>query len=176
MGRDDPRAALIQFDQPRPRSARRCYVLNEAFFGRNVPMLIVDEQIRIPDDEFQFEFARAGGPGGQNVNKVASKAILRWNVVSSPSLPDAVRDRLVRRIASRLTTEGDLVISSQRTRDQGRNVADCLERVRLLVLAAARPPRPRIPTRPSAASKRRRAVEKSQRSERKRDRRPPALD
>jgi ribosome-associated protein len=139
-------------------------------------MLIVDERIRIPSDELRFEFARAGGPGGQNVNKVASKAILRWNPGASPSLPEDVRARLLGRFAHRLTADGELILTSQRTRDQGRNVEDCLEKLRALVLAVARPPRPRIPTRPTMASRRRRAEQKAVRSARKRDRRPPAAE
>ncbi len=139
-------------------------------------MLIVDERIRIPRDEFQFEFARSGGPGGQNVNKVASKATLRWRPAASPSLPEDVRARLLRRLAARLTTEGELVLTSQRTRDQARNVEDCLEKLRLLVLAAARPPRPRIPTRPTKASQRRRVEQKTIRSARKRDRKAPPIE
>lgn len=139
-------------------------------------MLIVNDRVAIPLHEFTFEFARSGGPGGQNVNKVASKAILRWRPAESPSLPGPVRDRLIAAVASRLTTEGDLIVTSQLTRDQGRNVADCLEKLRALVLAAATPPKPRRPTRPTLGSRLRRAKQKTLRSERKRDRRGPTLD
>ena len=139
-------------------------------------MLKVDESITIPDDEFQWDFARSGGPGGQNVNKVNSKALLRWKPGESPSLPVPVRERLLRSIAHRLTGEGDLLITSQATRDQGRNVEDCLEKLRALVLAAARPPKPRRPTRPTRGSQLRRVEDKSRRSDVKRGRRRPEPD
>ncbi|HWE38050.1 MAG TPA: alternative ribosome rescue aminoacyl-tRNA hydrolase ArfB [Isosphaeraceae bacterium] len=139
-------------------------------------MLIVDDRIAIPLEEFRFEFARSGGPGGQNVNKVASKAVLRWKPGASPSLPEPVRARLLRAVASRLTTEGELLVTSQRTRDQGRNVDDCLDKVRRLVLAAATPPKARKATRPTFASKVRRGAEKARRAAAKRLRRPPDAD
>ena len=139
-------------------------------------MLIVDDRIAIPRDEFRFEFARSGGPGGQNVNKVASKAVLRWNPGTSPSLPEPVRARLLAALASRLTTEGELLVTSQLTRDQGRNVEDCLEKVRRLVLAAARPPKARRPSRPTFASKLRRVEAKLRRSAAKRLRRKPETE
>ncbi len=129
--------------------------------------------LSIPLDEFRFEFARSGGPGGQNVNKVNSKAVLRWRPAESPSLPPAVRDRLLRALASRLTKEGELLVTSQLTRDQSRNVEDCLEKVRELVLAAARPPKARRPSRPTLASKVRRVESKLRRSTTKRLRRKP---
>src|SRR3954453_6073948 len=98
--------------------------------------LEITDTLAIPPDEFRFGCARSGGPGGQNVNKVNSKAVLRWTPSASPSLPPAVRDRLLRAVASRLTRDGELLIPSQLTRDQGRNVEDCLDKLRLLVLAA----------------------------------------
>lgn len=139
-------------------------------------MLIVNEWITIPDSEFAIDYARSGGPGGQNVNKVASKAVLRWNPGASPSLPPGVKDRLLRRVASRLTTEGDLIITSQLTRDQGRNLDDCLEKLRLLVLAAATPPKVRRPTRPTRASREKRLEDKGKRAETKRLRKKPLTD
>jgi ribosome-associated protein len=139
-------------------------------------MLIIDDRIAIPREEFRFEFARSGGPGGQNVNKVESKAILRWKPAESPGLPPDVRDRLVRALQPRLTAEGELIVTSQLTRDRGRNIEDCLEKVRRLVAAAARPPKVRRPTRPTLASKRRRAEEKSRRSAVKKLRGRPEVD
>jgi ribosome-associated protein len=127
-------------------------------------MLIVNQRIAIPREEFRFEFARSGGPGGQNVNKVESKAVLRWKPSESAALPTEVRDRLVRSLAGRLTAEGELIVTSQRTRDRGRNIDDCLEKVRRLIQAAATPPKVRRPTRPTLASKQRRAEQKSRRS------------
>lgn len=139
--------------------------------------LRVNHRISIPLDEFQFDYVRSGGPGGQNVNKVASKAVLRWRPGESPSLPPMVRERLVRAIASKLTTEGELIITSQKTRDQGRNAEDCLEKLRVLVLAAATPPKVRRPTKPTKASQEKRLEEKTRRGEVKRLRRgPPSRD
>ena len=138
--------------------------------------LRVTEFLSIPLEEFRFEFARSGGPGGQNVNKVSSKAVLRWTPSTSPSLPAPVRDRLLRTVSSRLTKEGELLVTSQLTRDQSRNIDDCLDKLRELVLAAARPPRPRRPSRPTLASKVRRVESKLRRSTTKRLRRKPDAD
>src|SRR5262245_2577191 len=108
-------------------------------------LLTVNDSLAIPLDEFRFEFARSGGPGGQNVNKVNSKAVLRWRPAESPSLPGPVLLRLLKANASRLTKEGELLITSQLTRDQSKNVEDCLEKLRQILRAAASPPRPRRP-------------------------------
>jgi ribosome-associated protein len=80
-------------------------------------MLEINAQLRIPDGELQWTFVRSGGPGGQNVNKVASKAVLRWNLASSPSLPEDIKTRLSILQRNRITTEGELIITSQRYRD-----------------------------------------------------------
>ena len=134
-------------------------------------MLIVNSRIRIPMAEFQFTFARSSGPGGQNVNKVNSKAMLRWRVLESRSLPDDVRERLLTRYGKRITGEGDLIVSSQRFRDQGRNVSDCLEKLREMLAAIATPPKRRRPTRPSRAAIARRVETKQKRSRQKQMRR-----
>ena len=110
------------------------------------------------------------------MNKVNSKVLLRWPVAASPSLPEEVRARFLTRYASRLTTEGELLLTSQRYRDQGRNIEDCLQRLAALVLAVAARPTPRRPTKPSRASKRRRTAAKRENSEKKQRRRPPAAD
>lgn len=139
-------------------------------------MLVIDDRLSIPLDEFRWEYSRSGGPGGQNVNKVNSKVQLRWNPSASPSLPAPVLERLLKLAANRLTGEGDLLISAQASRDQGRNQEACLEKLRELVLAAARPPRPRRPTKPTRASQLRRVEEKGRRSETKRGRRKPDIE
>jgi ribosome-associated protein len=100
--------------------------------------LRVNPQIAVPRRELRFTFVRSSGPGGQNVNKVASKAVLRWAVRGSQSIPDAVRDRLLTRSARQINDRGELVLTSQRYRDQSRNVDDCLEKLRNLILAATR--------------------------------------
>lgn len=139
-------------------------------------MLEVTSRIRIPDEEFEFTFVRSGGPGGQNVNKVNSKSVLRWNAVKSAGLPDDVRSRFLEKYRSRLTAEGDLLITSQRYRDQGRNTEDCLEKLAGLIQAVAVRPVSRRPTKPTAGSRRRRAEGKKQQAQKKQQRRPPSLD
>jgi ribosome-associated protein len=133
-------------------------------------MLVVNSRIRIPREEFELSFARSSGPGGQNVNKVNTKATLRWPVRDSPSLPGPVKARFLARYASRLTTEGDLVINSQRYRSQAKNVEDCFEKLAAMLAAVAAPPIKRRPTKPSAGSKERRLREKRARSEKKQQR------
>jgi ribosome-associated protein len=134
-------------------------------------MLEVTPAIRIPLDEFSWSFARSGGPGGQNVNKVASKAVLRWDFAASPSVPDDVKARFRDRFPSRLTTEGELVLSSELTRDQGRNREDCLEKLAVMLRAAAVRPKVRRPTKPTKGSKRRRVEAKRHQAARKAGRR-----
>lgn len=139
-------------------------------------MLRVNDRITIPFTEFDFTFARSGGPGGQNVNKVNSKVTLRWNITSSPSLPSDVLARFRSKYHRRMTKDGELVMHSQRYRDQGRNVADCLEKLRELLLEVAVAPRRRKPTRPTKGSVQRRLTAKKQRSNRKQNRRRPNAD
>jgi ribosome-associated protein len=124
-----------------------------------------------PLRELRFQYSRSSGPGGQNVNKVSSRATLRWDVAHSAAVPPGVRARFLERFATRITAEGELMITSQRFRDRGRNVADCIERLRAMLGQVARPPRRRRATRPGRAAKERRLSEKRRRSERKRARR-----
>jgi ribosome-associated protein len=102
---------------------------------------------------------------------VASKAVLRWSVAANVSVPAAVKERLRARQSNRITTEGDLVIQGQRFRDQAKNVADCRERLRAMVLDALHPPKARRPTKPSRGSRERRLANKKVRSQRKAQRR-----
>ena len=139
-------------------------------------MLEINDQIAIPETEFSWTFVRSGGPGGQNVNKVASKAVLRWDVHSSPSLPGEVKARLQARQRRRITVEGDFVLTSQRYRDQERNRQDCLDKLRAFVLDAAAVPKVRKKKKPSRASKERRLAEKRHRSGTKSARRRPTDD
>ena len=138
-------------------------------FGK-ASMLIVNERLKIPLREIRFQFARSGGPGGQNVNKVSSKAVLRWNALASPSVPEEVKRRFCQKRAHRISRTGEVVIASERFRNQGRNAADCLERLKAWLAEAAAPPVPRRPTRPTRASRERRLQEKRARGEKKRRR------
>ncbi len=136
-------------------------------------MLVVNDRLKIPLREFHFTFARSAGPGGQNVNKVNTKALLRWKVLASASLPDAVRQRLLAKHGRRLTAEGDFLVGSQRFRDAGRNVADCLEKLRQMVAEAAVEPKRRRPTRPTRGAVQRRLEGKRRQSQKKQRRRSP---
>jgi ribosome-associated protein len=140
-------------------------------------MIRINAQIEIDEREIEESFVRASGPGGQNVNKLATAVQLRFDVRRSPSLPGEVRTRLERLAGARLTRDGVLVIMAQRHRTQARNRDDALERLVDLIRRAAIAPRPRRPTRPTAASRERRIEAKKHRGGVKGLRRVrPALD
>jgi ribosome-associated protein len=136
--------------------------------------LAVNDQLIIPAAELQVGFARSGGPGGQNVNKVESKVELRWNPAQSAVLGDADRDWLLERLAGRLTQAGDLLVTSTRTRDQAKNRDDAMTKMGAIVRAALERPKPRKRRQPSRAAKERRIQEKKRRAEVKQARRGPA--
>ena len=144
--------------------------------GDDERVLFVPPAVRIPLAEFSFTFARSGGPGGQNVNKVNSKAVLRWRVFESPSLDERVRTRFVEQNRNRITEAGDFLLTSQRFRDQPKNIDDCYEKLRELLVRAAVQPKRRRPTKPTAGSRRRRLSDKRSRSATKQLRRRPAGD
>lgn len=144
--------------------------------AENSEMLMVTPRLRIPINEFEFTFSRSSGPGGQNVNKVNTKALMRWGATLSPSLPETVRQRFLAKYHRRVTTEGVFLMTSQRYRDAPKNVSDCLEKLQAMLATVAEPPKRRKPTKPTRGSVARRLTNKKEQSERKqqRQKRPSA--
>ena len=136
--------------------------------------LRVSAEVVVPAEAIAFRAVRSSGPGGQNVNKVASKVELRVDAGRVSGLSAAARARLLSLAASRLDADGRLVVVSQKTRDQGRNLEDAREKLRVLVLRSLEAPRPRRATRPTKASRERRLAVKRRASDRKRGRGRPA--
>ncbi len=134
-------------------------------------MLAITPTISIDEAELEETFIRTSGPGGQNVNKVATAVQLRFDVRASPSLPDDVRERLLRLAGKQATEAGVLILTASQFRTQARNRQDALDRLVSLIRAAAYPPTPRRPTRPTTASQQRRVESKRRRAGIKRQRR-----
>ncbi len=126
-------------------------------------MIQITPEIAIDESEIQLEFVRSSGPGGQNVNKVATAAQLRFDAVHSPALPPDVRERLMKIAKGRINKDGILVIDAQRFRTQGANREDAIDRLINLVRKATEKPRPRVKTKPTKASKERRLESKRRR-------------
>ncbi|MEI2743155.1 MAG: alternative ribosome rescue aminoacyl-tRNA hydrolase ArfB [Candidatus Competibacter sp.] len=135
-------------------------------------MIEVTPNIDLDEAELQFQFKLASGPGGQNVNKVATAAELRFDAARSPSLPESVRARLLTLAGSRATQAGELLITARRFRSQERNRQDAIERLIALIQEAAEVPKPRLKTRPSRAAKQRRMDAKRRIGDKKQTRRP----
>jgi len=135
-------------------------------------MIHITPAISIDEREIELDFVRSSGPGGQKVNKVATAVQLRFDVRHSPSLPDDVRQRLTRLAGKRMTDDGVLIIEARRFRTQEQNRQDAINRLVELIRRAARKPRSRRKTQPTAASKQRRLESKRRRSDTKRWRRP----
>ncbi len=133
--------------------------------------LRVNSRLVIPPDELAVSFARSGGPGGQNVNKVATKVVLRFSVGASRALGETRRARLTRRLAARLSRAGELVIHASRHRERARNLEDARERLARMLREALTVAKARRPTRPTKASKERRMDAKRRRAQLKRERR-----
>ena len=131
--------------------------------------LVINENLSIPEDHLNWSYARSSGPGGQNVNKVNSKATLRW-ALPDDFLPPAPMNRF-RKLAQRyITTEGEVVIQSQQFRDQIQNIGSCREKLKVLILSALIQPKRRVATKPSKSSKRRRLDDKKIQSDKKKTR------
>ncbi len=135
-------------------------------------MIYITRTIAIDEREIQQEFIRSSGPGGQNVNKVATAVQLRFDVINSPSLPDDVRERLIRLAGRRFTDDGLLIIDARRFRTQERNRQDAIDRLVELIRKASEKPKHRRKTRPTLASKKLRLETKRHRGETKRMRWP----
>jgi ribosome-associated protein len=130
-------------------------------------MIEITPQIFLHESELKFAFIASPGPGGQNVNKVATAVQLRFNVIHSTTLPDDVRARLIVLLGKRLTTQGDLIIKASRYRTQERNKQDALDRLLDMIISVAIPPKKRKKTRPTFASKQRRLAGKKMQSKKK---------
>jgi len=138
--------------------------------------LTIDDRHTIPEREISVSSSRSGGPGGQNVNKVETKVELRWTPATSDAFTKAERAWLAKRLKSRLTNDGELIVTSSKTRFRGRNLDDARDRLANLIRTALERPKPRRKTRPTRASKERRLDAKKSRGSLKRDRRKPNED
>lgn len=139
-------------------------------------MYQINARLQIPDTEVEFQSARSSGPGGQNVNKLETKVILRFNVATSASLSETQREILQEKLASRLTNEGVLVIASQEHRSQSANREAAIARFVNLLQDALKPVRKRIPTRPGMAARETRLGLKKQRQQLKQRRQKGGWD
>ncbi|MDX1963464.1 MAG: alternative ribosome rescue aminoacyl-tRNA hydrolase ArfB [Pirellulales bacterium] len=135
--------------------------------------LVISSKVAIPDQELNFSFARSSGPGGQNVNKVNSKAILHWPVVSSAALPPDIRARFLKKYHTRINNQGELVLHSQLYRDQPQNEEDCRQKLKAMITSVLYAPKVRKATKPTKSSQHKRLDTKRTQSAKKQNRRQP---
>jgi len=138
--------------------------------------ILVDDAVKVPAEALAFKAVRAGGPGGQNVNKVSSKVELRINIQAIDGLHPSAMERLRHALRNQLDADGWWIVLASRTRDQVRNLEEARDKVRLVILKAMVPPTPRRPTRPTRASQLRRLDSKRMTADRKRSRKPGGDD
>ncbi len=136
-------------------------------------MVRINDELEIPDDELRFTFSRSSGPGGQNVNKVETRVTLAFDVAGSPSLTDEQKRRLSEVLGNRMTGEGVLLLSSQRSRSRAANQRDTVARFAELLAAALEPETPRVPTKVPRRARKRRLESKRRRARVKALRQPP---
>lgn len=146
------------------------------YFNNEMIMHPTSNKIKLPLSEIEFTYVRSSGAGGQNVNKVSSKAVLRWNAVSSTNIPYDILSRFLARFQSRLTKTGDIIITSEKHRDQIRNQADCLNKLYLMLISVESAPTPRIKTKISYAKKEKGLEKKRTHGLKKRLRQKPKND
>ncbi|MEO1993043.1 MAG: alternative ribosome rescue aminoacyl-tRNA hydrolase ArfB [Pirellulales bacterium] len=139
--------------------------------SRTQPLSLAHGKIEIPPNAIRWQFVSSAGPGGQHVNRTSSKAVLRFSVRDSLYLPSYVTKRIQEHLQNRINSDGDLVISSQRFREQHRNISDCLTKLSCIIEKFASPPRVRKKTKKPRSAVRRRLIQKRHRSETKRRRR-----
>lgn len=139
-------------------------------------MITIAPGIHVGEDELDISYVRSSGPGGQNVNKTSTKAVVRWNARSATGLRDDVKARFLARFAPRITTAGDVIVTSDRYRDQPRNLEDCLAKLGAMLAEVAVAPVRRKPTRPGAGARERRIRAKKSRGATKSLRRGVASD
>ncbi len=130
-------------------------------------MIAMKDRFVIPFSELNFSYARSGGSGGQNVNKVNSKVIMTWDLPQSPSLPQDVKERFLNKFPNLINADGLVLISSDKERSQKANVDDCIRKLHELIEKVAHPPRPRKKTRPTKSSVRKRLESKKRHGEKK---------
>ncbi len=134
---------------------------------------IPDGQCAVPEKEMEITFVRSSGPGGQNVNKTSTKAVVRWNVNGSAAFSDEEKTRINEQLGARLTKEGDLIVTCMKTRSQLQNRDMAVQTLRNLVARALEPEKERRPTKPTRASKERRLGAKERQAGKKRERQKP---